>query len=95
MALRPRYNVQRPWQTNKERLASEALATHTLPIRDVRGPEPTFDQLFPSRYGYEVEPPTIGDILQTDLNVPDYRAHASGVPADFASSSRPSGSGWW
>lgn len=92
------YTVKRPNPSNQERLITEQLVAQTAHIDMLVDPRvgPPLDVLFPPRFGSgPSRPPTIFDVLKTEVPIPNYRATASGVPADFTSSSRPSGSGWW
>lgn len=72
-----------PFQSNQERLLSQALAVHTMrgpEIQDlVRPPLPQVN-LFPPRYGYTEDEISIEDIIDLPRKVPT----AQRVESDFS-----------
>ena len=72
-----------PFQSNQERLVSQALAAWTMPAAElqeyVRPPLPQI-QLFPARYGYTEHEITVEDIVELPRRV----ATTQRVESDFS-----------
>ncbi len=84
---------QNPWQSNEERLTSEALQAAYTPAEILAQVRPPLQQiqLFPPRYGYgdaSSRVPTIMDVLDVFRQVPDKRTSLSGGPAGWQASAR-------
>jgi hypothetical protein len=87
------YERRRPWESNSERLVTDALQESQLPEATVRGIKPPLPQIvqFPSRYGY----PTYQDrqagieaVLDFNRLYPDHRNNTSGGIAEIDGSAR-------
>ena len=88
----------RPWDTNMERLTTQALAAATVPgqeLADMVRPPMDIDP-FPPRYGYRVRELGITDMIDIDEEyLPKFNDY-SGTPAGYQGTSRNAmGSGSW
>jgi hypothetical protein len=88
----------KPWASNEERLLSQALSVADTPgailQETVRPPLPRV-QLFPPRFGYRTEQPTIQDVLMNlDATFPGARVDYSGSQSGYQGTSYPSMNVW-
>lgn len=87
------YSKAAPWQSNEERLVSEALAASQTPgaalQQLVRPPLPR-TQLFPPKYGYRQEAIGIRDIIDVDVLFPGARVDYSQSQSGYSGTSYPS-----
>lgn len=76
------YAYQAPWQSNQERLVSEAL----MYASTTTGEPPRFDpyDLVPPRFGYATEELTIMDILNGTMSRLQKGHAADAMPTDFS-----------
>lgn len=86
------YDYSRPWQTNEERLTSQALqAVAQLPaevIQQIRPPLPRV-QLFPPKFGYRVDAFGIRDVVNVNTIYPGARTDYSGSNSGYQGTSFP------
>jgi hypothetical protein len=87
-----RWQYNGPWNTNMERLTSQALMVMSIPGADiqrmVRPPLPQV-RLFPEKYGYNRKMFGIDDIVSIDRNYVEPRIQwYSGSPAGYSGSDR-------
>jgi len=87
------YDYSRPWQSNEERLTSQALgAIAQMPaavIQQIRPPLPRV-QLFPPRTGYRVDAFGIRDVVNVSTIYPGSRTDYSGSNSGYQGTSTPS-----
>lgn len=87
------YAQRKPFQSNEERLVSEALAASQEPadvIAAIRPPLPQIE-LFPPRYGYptvQQRALNVSDVVGVHQVYPDARSQTSGGIRDISGSSR-------
>lgn len=82
--------------SNEERLVSEALESLLVPVEQLRELRPPLTQieLFPPRFGYDRNQPTMMDIMQLSRATPDARYQRSGEAGSYSGSSTPANN-WW
>lgn len=90
------YNERPGYNSNEERLVSEALAAQTdIDPEILRTMRPQARvELFPPRFGYMRTAVSIHDVIQVDRRYPDSSAQFSGSSGSYSGSSGPS-LGWW
>jgi hypothetical protein len=87
------YTKASPWQSNEERLMSEALMVATVPadvLASIRPPLPQIP-LFPPRFGYGVPServPGIDAVMGTLRTMGDNRTSLSGTNQEINSGAR-------
>lgn len=95
------YEQQRPWQSNAERLVSEALAASQTPADVLAQLRPPLPQIipFPPRFGYgtvQERMPSIWSVLDVARLYGDNKDDISGGPGGYEAASRnvTSDGGW-
>jgi hypothetical protein len=84
------YEERLPFESNQERLVTNALIEATAPAAVVRQVvNPPARVLFPPRFGYRVEELTIDDVMNINRYMPDRRQDFSGSTGAYGSSSQP------
>lgn len=89
------YDRTKPWQSNEERLAGQALATASVPaqqIRQIRPPVPV--ELFPPKYGYRRAAFGIDDVVRVGELYPQARTDFSGRVSGYQGTSFPALNTW-
>lgn len=88
--------VKSGYDSNEERLTSQALAAAQTPAEILRGIRPAFARapLFPPRFGYPQDEIGIADVISVDRRYPDSSSEFSGTPGGYSASTGPS-LGWW
>lgn len=88
------YDRRRPWETNEERLVTDALMANTMPSEEiatmVRPPLPQI-RLFPPIFGltsYQDRQSRIDDVIVAEPRPADFRSNLSGGEAGFMASAR-------
>lgn len=87
------YDTQHPWQSNEERLVSEALgATAGMSMEEIQAIRPPIPRmnLFPDRFGYEKRALGIMDVLDISESYPGARIDYAGNRSGMEGSSAPS-----
>lgn len=87
------YTQRSPFESNPERLVSEALAASQTPADIIRALSPPLPQirLFPPRFGYGEKQdriPTILEVLDVDRYYRNRRDDISGGPQSWQGSAR-------
>lgn len=88
--------VKSGYDSNEERLTSQALAAALTPADVLRAIRPPTARtpLFPARQGLSRPPIGIADVITVDRRYPDSSAQFSGSSGSYAGSTGPS-LGWW
>lgn len=87
------YFRSHPWQSNEERLVSEALgATAGMSMEEIQAIRPPLPRvkLFPKRFGFKKETIGIEDVLDISKSYPSARVDYSGNKSGQEGSTAPS-----
>jgi len=87
------YDQSHPWQSNEERLVSEALgATAGMSVEEIQAIRPPLPRvrLFPKRFGFKKQTINIEDVLDINRAYPGARVDYAGNKSGMEGSAAPS-----